>query len=157
MAPKAKKLTPLVIDRAGWLTGEALKKSAVAESSLYDSETGLKCCLGFAAIQAGCGIGTIKNVSMPYEIYGKVSRSKLAKAGIASTIEDYREGTKTYYALDKKLNEIAGANDSETTSRPRREARIKAKLKGLGYAVKFVGEYPDYEAIAKKRLGPDEA
>lgn len=131
------------IDRAKWLTGEALSTGAVEDSSLRDAETGLMCCLGQVCRQLGVRPADLKNQYYPDGLLERISlkkRTELIGVGLL---------TPTLYdsALTQNLIQI---NDNAGLDRKSREAKVKDFAAREGIRVTFAGKYPDYEKIAKR-------
>lgn len=141
-------LTEVEIDRAKWLTGEALSEGAVLDSGLRDRQTGMQCCLGFVCRAVGFSQKAITDQGMPYELDSTVrGKSRLIKAGLATDMSDDPWGDDP---LAHVATVAANINDNDGLTRRERESKVKAQLKELGFKAKFVGKYPDYKVIAAK-------
>jgi hypothetical protein len=148
MAKKAKKPRVVRINRATWLTGEAVRQEVVESSKLRDQKTGLMCCWGFICNQL-LRIPQTALVQLPapsdLAYVDTTFKHKLENLGaIFPNEEDYIEDTPS-------VSRSMEANDNENLEPKVREQRIKEQLRKLNIRAVFYGKYPDYRKMKKQK------
>jgi hypothetical protein len=152
------KLTDLVINRGYWLTGEVVAAGVCDTSALRDKKTGFMCCLGFGSLQAGLTAKQITGLHTPSDFARNRKAGKLLRAAMLLE-HDVDYATAPDAALAERdrvrslIDDAMENNDDDTLTRKQREAAIKRTLGLLGYRVKFVGKYPNYEKLAEAVSG----
>lgn len=127
----------LRINRAKWLSAdfvEAYKQTNnYIDSSLLNSETGRRCCLGFAVQQCRVPLADYVNIGMPSDL-GSEAKTLLYR-GFPDLFEDSED-----FCDSKTGDLLAKANDDKHLSPERRERKIISLFKKIGVRVVFYGD-----------------
>lgn len=134
------------VNRAKWLTGEAVDEGAADESVLRDPHTGLMCCLGQFCRQLKIKASDIDTLGTPEDLGPIPGKNKLADVGLLADSRPYRTSQRN----TKLVWQLMNVNDAHGTPRKYRERKIRLIAAKHGLRVTFTGRYPDYSKIAKR-------
>ena len=114
-------LKELVIDRSKWGVGDA-------GGYLYDPDTKLQCCLGFACRALGFPVRVIRMKGLPRNV----------QLAYANTLPAWMRDR----AQNKNAFSVAVINDDPGIMQTVREERVAVFFAQHGIKVKFIGEFP---------------
>lgn len=114
---KLKRIKTLTIKRSKWGRGKT-------GGALLDKDTGLQCCLGFAALASGVGADDIAGLCYPRDVARRIPLfNKHGRFGLCDT----------------KLSSAAiNVNDDEDLKDAQREAALRKLFASNGVRVRFV-------------------
>lgn len=137
----------VVVERSKWGSGDRLGKNT---SKLYNDESGLLCCLGFACLAAGNTLEDIEDLAYPHDLIktgvAKVQRpfpaliDESGECTCRDEGEDLEHDVNCERVLESSLcRDLTETNDSTSLSAAEREATLINLGQKAGIEFVFVG------------------
>jgi hypothetical protein len=129
------------VNRKKWFRGEGPDKSC-----LLNSNTGMKCCLGFYALQSGLAKKDIEDMPTPVHVKMLLDGEEVYTRGIQTISRPAKPIKWNTKLIDRNRrfqsktgSALMDVNDNTAISDEVREKKITSLFKRIGVTVKFVG------------------